>query len=190
MGMKQKRCPRCKKLRRFVEGGDVYERRERSQRWTKVNGRWVCFMCEPVEPARVPEGGNSTVGMETSRDPEGAQKRVHQCKSCPWKVNCDPVTDIPGYVPELARKLDCTIATDPMESATPVLAGGTMHMMACHYSKPGEEFACAGWLENQLGVGNNLGLRLLMVKGRLPVPVTEGEQHQRYEDTLPCDQED
>lgn len=30
-----------------------------------------------------------------------------------------------------------------------------------------------------------IGLRLLAAQGKVPVPVTEGEQHERYEDTLP-----
>jgi hypothetical protein len=56
--------------------------------------------------------------------------------------------------------------------------------MACHYSKPGEEFACAGWLANQLGSGNNIGVRLAVAQGHLPVPEIDGEQHERFEDTL------
>ncbi len=59
------------------------------------------------------------------------------------------------------------------------------HVMACHYSKPGEEFACAGWLHNQLGVGNNLGVRMSVMSGRMPMPEVDGEQHERFEDTLP-----
>lgn len=57
--------------------------------------------------------------------------------------------------------------------------------MACHYSKLGEEFPCAGWLYNQLGVGNNLAVRLAVMSGRLPAPTVDGEQHERFEDTLP-----
>ena len=34
--------------------------------------------------------------------------------------------------------------------------------MACHNSPQNEEYHCIGWLHNQLGVGNNLGLRLEM----------------------------
>lgn len=183
MGAKQKRCPRCKKLRRFVEGGEDYERRQRSQRWSKVNGRWVCFVCIPVIPVRQ----NDDAACEITPAPQ----KIHQCKTCPWKVTTDPTAEIPNYVPELARALTCTIAKSPMESLFPVIgAGGPMRMMACHYSRPGEEFPCAGWLEHQLGVGNNIAVRLLVVQGRLPVPVTEGEQHERYEDTLPCGAEE
>lgn len=120
---------------------------------------------------------------------EGRLPIVKQCKSCPWRVDCVPDKDIPNYVPELARGLDCTIQSG-LESAAPVMFGGEMRMMACHYSEPGEEFACAGWLHNQLGVGNNIGVRLLVINGRLPQPEVDGDQHERYEDTLPCDMED
>lgn len=57
--------------------------------------------------------------------------------------------------------------------------------MACHYSKIGEEFACAGWLYNQLGVGNNIRVRIAVMSGRMPVPEVDGEQHERFKDTLP-----
>ena len=57
--------------------------------------------------------------------------------------------------------------------------------MACHYSKIGEEFPCAGWLHHQLGVGNNIAVRLAVATGRLPVPEVDGDQHDRFEDTLP-----
>ena len=57
--------------------------------------------------------------------------------------------------------------------------------MACHYSKPGEEFPCAGWLHHQIGPGNNIGLRLAVMTGAMPVPVVDGEQHQTFEETLP-----
>lgn len=158
--------------------------------WTNRDEAVTCKACKErlSEPAHSVDASRRP---ETSRDPEGAQKRVHQCKTCPWKVTTDPTAEIPNYVPELARALTCTIAKSPMESLFPVIgAGAPMRMMACHYSKPGEEFPCAGWLEHQLGPGNNIAVRLLVAQGRLPVPVTEGEQHERYEDTLPCGAEE
>jgi hypothetical protein len=69
----------------------------------------------------------------------------------------------------------------------PVINGSAMRMMACHYSKQAAEFPCAGWLANQLGPGNNIGVRLLVASGKLPVPEIDGDQHARYEDTLPCE---
>jgi hypothetical protein len=57
--------------------------------------------------------------------------------------------------------------------------------MACHYSKLGEEIPCAGWLHHQLGVGNNIRLRMQAIRGEMPLPVVEGEQHRTFDDTLP-----
>lgn len=106
-------------------------------------------------------------------------KEVHQCKTCPWRVDCDPMTDIPNYVPGLHHKLDNTI-----RSGLETLGCKTMHVMACHYSKPGEEFPCAGWLYNQIGPGNNLGVRLRVMTGQMPVPVIDGAQYETFEETL------
>lgn len=115
----------------------------------------------------------------------GSEKIVTQCKSCPWRVDCEPMEDIPGgYSVKLHENLRGTCQSG-IASAAPLIIGGALRVMACHYSKPGEEFACAGWLENQIGPGNNLGVRLAVMSGRLPVPVTDGEQHETFEDTLP-----
>jgi hypothetical protein len=106
---------------------------------------------------------------------------VKQCKSCPWRVDCEPLSDIPGgYSVELHEGLRGTIRSG-LES----LEGSCMRIMACHYSKPGEEFPCAGWLANQLGDGNNLAVRLRVMTGDLPVPEIDGEQHATFDDTLP-----
>lgn len=42
----RKRCPQCKKLRRFYEppmdqGGERLSR----AKWAKVNNRWICIYC-------------------------------------------------------------------------------------------------------------------------------------------------
>jgi hypothetical protein len=92
-----------------------------------------------------------------------------------------PDQDIPnGYSCDLHENLRGTIKSGP-ES---ISVDGTHHVMACHYSKPGEEFVCAGWLHNQLGVGNNLGMRLRVMSGAWPVPDVDGEQHETFDDTL------
>lgn len=104
---------------------------------------------------------------------------VTQCKSCPWRVGCKPDKDIPNYVRELHRGLDKTIRSG-FESMV-----GPQRVMACHYSRPGLEFACAGWLSNQLGDGNNIGLRIAVANGSSPVPTVSGPQHVRFKDTLP-----
>ena len=110
-------------------------------------------------------------------------KKIHQCKSCPWRVDCVPEEDIPGgYCANMHAELKGTIKSG-MESMP--MPGGTIRAMACHHSKIGEEFLCAGWLENQLGPGNNIAARLAVMTGKWPVPVTDGDQHERFEDTLP-----
>ncbi len=110
---------------------------------------------------------------------EAPRCEVHQCKSCPWRVGCDPDEDIPRYSRDLHEELACTIRSGP-ESLT-----GGLRIMVCHYSRPDDEFPCAGWLAHQLGPGNNLGVRLAVLRGHLPVPQADGPQHESFEDTLP-----
>jgi hypothetical protein len=107
-------------------------------------------------------------------------RRTNQCKKCPWKVSTDP-HDIPnGYSEELHRGLACTIA-DPTTGFRP-----TGHAMACHEHPAGHEAHCVGWLMNQLGPGNNIGLRLQMLSCENAGAIRlDGEQHKRFEDTLP-----
>jgi hypothetical protein len=106
---------------------------------------------------------------------------VRQCATCPWKVTTVPERDIPdGYCVDLHEALSCTI-----RSGLDALFGPHRRGMACHYSKIGEEFPCAGWLHHQLGPGNNIGVRLAVATGQLPVPKVEGDQHESFEDTLP-----
>lgn len=110
------------------------------------------------------------------------RKPIKQCKSCPWRVDCVPDRDIPNYSPKLAAGLTATINSGIASLQT--LFSGQMRIMACHYSKPGEEFPCAGWLYNQLGTGNNIAVRLRVAQGNLPPPEVDGPQHEVYEETL------
>jgi hypothetical protein len=110
-----------------------------------------------------------------------ARAQVVQCATCPWRVDCDPEEDIVGYSEELHKRLTRTLASGP-ES---IFTEAARQAMACHKSTPGAEFPCAGWLQNQLGPGNNIGLRIAVSAGRMPAPVVHGEQHERFEDTLP-----
>lgn len=106
-----------------------------------------------------------------------------QCAKCPWKVSTDP-NEIPnGYCQTKHANLKNTVARPGDISA---LRSKSLRMMACHETKPGKELPCVGWLANQLGPGNNLGLRALaMTKRELCDWELDGEQHQRLEDTLP-----
>lgn len=104
-----------------------------------------------------------------------------QCAKCPWKTSTDPY-DIPnGYSRSMHAALDNTIA-EPGR----LVIGGPLRMMACHESPTGAELPCVGWLVHQLGRGNNLVLRLAVTRGQVDGDVeVVGEQHTRFEDTLP-----
>lgn len=107
-------------------------------------------------------------------------KRVRQCEKCPWKVSTNP-HDIPnGYSEDLHRALSRTIA----EPGSFRFSGITV--MSCHEHPPGDEAHCIGWLVNQIGPGNNIGMRLAMMdcENRRHIQI-DGEQHATFEDTLP-----
>ena len=108
-------------------------------------------------------------------------KRTVQCAKCPWRKDVDP-NDIPnGYCPTKHKNLESTIAK---EGDLSFLSGGGLHVMACHETHSSE---CLGWLMNQLGPGNNIGLRLMMRNcENIRKVKLIGEQHERFEDTLPC----
>ena len=103
-------------------------------------------------------------------------KRTKQCAECPWRVDVDP-HDIPnGYSEDKHRALENTIAR-------PGELRDTGHAMACHET---DDAHCIGWLVNQIGPGNNIGLRIRMMTCSNARQIKlRGEQHQRFEDTLP-----
>lgn len=107
--------------------------------------------------------------------------RTKQCEKCPWKVSTNPY-DIPdGYSVEKHKALDSTIAKN--DGYYPDLE---FTVMACHESTPADPQSCVGWLHNQLGVGNNIGLRLWASRVENIGDIeTVGEQHQHFRDTLP-----
>ena len=103
-----------------------------------------------------------------------------QCAKCPWKKTTNP-HDIPnGYDVAQHRALKKTIATPGDIGA---ITSGKLHLMACHET---HDEPCVGWLVQQLGPGNNIALRYRVALGHLDADVeTVGEQHERFEDTLP-----
>ena len=103
-----------------------------------------------------------------------------QCAKCPWKVGTDP-NDIPGgYSEDRHRALRGTI-----REGIGSMVGPT-RLMSCHEFPVGAEQPCVGWLAHQLGPGNNLGLRLAAMSGRIDTDFTlDGEQHSTFEETLP-----
>ena len=117
-------------------------------------------------------------------------KRLDQCAKCPWKIATDP-HDIPdGYSVEKHVALKQTIAEEGH-----IQFGGSQHVMACHEHDSKDGVHCVGWLHHQLGVGNNIGLRIQMLScENVRHLKVHGEQHQRFEDTLPdgygCEEEE
>ena len=105
-------------------------------------------------------------------------KKIVQCEKCPWRKSTNPLEIPGGYDEHKHRALTST--TQGEGKFAPI-----GNMMACHESSADEPFPCAGWLENQLGVGNNLGLRYAALCGQVPAYQTSGEQHERLKDTFP-----
>jgi hypothetical protein len=110
-------------------------------------------------------------------------KRTVQCAKCPFKVSTNPY-DIPdGYCEIMHKNLQNTIAKE-----SDFGFGKALNVMACHHSKDTNENAehCVGWVNHQLGVGNNIALRIRMMScENIQDLKTVGEQHERFEDTLP-----
>lgn len=103
-------------------------------------------------------------------------KRTAQCAKCPWIVGVDPHEIPNGYSEERHRGLRKTIAE-------PGSLRGTNAAMACHET---HDAHCIGWLTHQLGPGNSIALRIKMMSCANAKAIRlRGEQHQRFEDTLP-----
>ena len=103
-------------------------------------------------------------------------KRTAQCKKCPWIVGIDPHTIPNGYSEEKHAALSCTIAE-------PGSLRYNGKAMACHETHNAH---CIGWIVNQTGPGNNLGLRIRMLTCENARNIrVRGEQHERFLDTLP-----
>lgn len=83
--------------------------------------------------------------------------------------------------------MESTIARDlDMNSPLRVMSCHELRVMACHETPVGRESPCVGWLFNQLGVGNNVLLRLRALRtGEFSDLELRGEQHGTFEATLP-----
>ena len=108
-------------------------------------------------------------------------KRTTQCLKCPWRKDVNPFEIPDGYSIERHRALKDTIAT-PGDLSN-AFSDEPMRVMACHET---QDAHCVGWLVNQLGDGNNLGLRIVM-RGcpNLHRLRTIGEQHATFDETVP-----
>src|SRR4051812_42681889 len=107
-------------------------------------------------------------------------KRTTQCAKCPWRKTTNP-RDIPnGYSEEKHRALKKTIAEPGAIHA--IFSNEPKRAMACHEDDAAH---CIGWLMNQLGPGNNIGLRLSVRScTNIRLAKVVGEQHETFADTL------
>lgn len=90
--------------------------------------------------------------------------------------------DIPnGYCEKKHAALSDTIADGFNFGA--VLGTSPLKIMACHET---HEAHCVGWLVNQIGPGNNIALRISLMRcPNLGKVKTIGPQHETFADTFP-----
>lgn len=109
---------------------------------------------------------------------EWSLKRTRQCDKCPWKVETNPYEIPDGYSLERHLRLG--------ETAVPGDIRGSEQAMSCHEHRLEEQVFCVGWIHQQMGIGNNIRLRMLMLSCANAGDVQlDGEQYQSFEDTLP-----
>ena len=106
-------------------------------------------------------------------------KQTQQCKTCPWKKSAT-VADIPNYSLSQHKKLITTISSGDISEI-----GSPIKVMACHKSAEGNEFECIGWLNHQLGYGNNIALRMMMLNCENARDIQiDCEQKETFEETF------
>lgn len=104
--------------------------------------------------------------------------RTKQCPTCPW-IEGNSVENIPNYNPDKHGALIDTIAEQG------ALNFCENRIMACHYSVDGNDEHCIGWLVNQIGAGNNIGMRIQMMQCENSKEIeTIGEQRETFEETF------
>jgi len=104
-----------------------------------------------------------------------------QCKTCPW-IKSNGVSDIPNYDLELHKSLIETIAERDGNISK---IGKPVAIMVCHYSSGENQIPCVGWLNNQLGDGNNVQLRIYFgVNFPGDSIETIGEQKENFQQTF------
>lgn len=107
-------------------------------------------------------------------------KRTEQCEKCPWIKGANPRSIPNGYSEGKHRALESTIA-DP--AGLEFLNQKQLRVMACHED---HDCYCVGWLMQQIGNGNNIGLRIKMLTCcNFKEVVLHGDQHQQFSETLP-----
>jgi hypothetical protein len=104
-----------------------------------------------------------------------------QCKTCPWKKGAR-CANIPNYNLELHESLAETIADNDGNISK---LGQPPRIMGCHYSSETNQIMCVGWLENQLGRGNNFPLRIWFHRNYPEDEIeTHGKQKDSFEETF------
>lgn len=103
------------------------------------------------------------------------------CASCPWRKDRN-AHDIPNFNLEMAENL---AATCP--DARGMGPNYDAAWFACHQSREGAEFPCAGWLAS-VGIAHP-GVRLALMSGRLDVvtltvPPNSPELHESYGEVI------
>lgn len=81
------------------------------------------------------------------------------CKTCPWRVDAT-AGDIPNFSLDLAESLERTCDG---QFGSP--------QMACHQSRDGNEFVCAGWLA--IHGADSISVRLSVLAGQTPPEALE-----------------
>jgi hypothetical protein len=110
-----------------------------------------------------------------------SNKPMPPCKSCPWRKDAR-ASDIPNFSMAMAESLR---DTSPNERGVGPDFGS--NKMACHQSRVGEEFVCAGWLAS---VGHaHPGVRLsILAKTINPASLAPGADwpalHESYPEVL------
>lgn len=109
--------------------------------------------------------------------------RLIQCRKCPWRVSTDPFSIPNGYSIENHENLSKTIAGNLDNPIDQLRSEESLKIMACHEN---HQAHCIGWINNQMNQGNNIKLRILMMKcDNIHQIKVFGDQHANFTDTFP-----
>lgn len=86
------------------------------------------------------------------------RQQYEPCPTCPWRRSSTVGgSDIPGFSLDMMRNLSNTVGNG--DAFRPI--------MACHYSSPGKESVCKGYIARE-GYGN-LNVRVLAARKVIPM---------------------
>lgn len=109
--------------------------------------------------------------------PESICPSRRPCKTCPWRVDSEGGSAIPGFDIQKARELESTVGEG--DAFRPI--------MACHRSRDGGDHVCIGYVVVE-GY-SNLAVRMAAITGRLPLgeivdACEDLELHQSFDEML------